>query len=87
MNSEQKLLEKWRGLPLDRQQEVLDFVEFLYLRTVERQFFTHTPKNQLGERLRQIRTRIITSGEPLLNQEELEKEIASRRGGLESSDE
>lgn len=29
MNVEQKLLEKWRELPLDKQQEVLQFVESL----------------------------------------------------------
>lgn len=29
MNTEQLLLEKWRSLPQDLQQEVIDFVEFL----------------------------------------------------------
>ncbi|PMB06862.1 hypothetical protein CEN45_09365 [Fischerella thermalis CCMEE 5198] len=32
MSTEQLLLEKWRSLPLDKQQEVLDFVEFLEFR-------------------------------------------------------
>jgi hypothetical protein len=31
MNTEQ-LLEKWRSLPKDKQQEVIDFVEFLELK-------------------------------------------------------
>ena len=29
MNTEQQLIEKWRNLPLDKQQQVLQFVEFL----------------------------------------------------------
>jgi len=41
---------------------------------------------QLGERLRQIRSRIVASGEPLLTQDEIEKEIASRRGGLQETE-
>jgi hypothetical protein len=32
MNTEQLLLEKWRSLPKDKQQEVIDFVEFLELK-------------------------------------------------------
>ncbi|MBD2693641.1 hypothetical protein [Anabaena catenula] len=33
--------------------------------------------------LRQIRSKIVASGKPLLNEEEIEKELASRRGGLQ----
>ena len=29
MNTEQQLLEKWRNLPSDKQQQVLQFVDFL----------------------------------------------------------
>ena len=29
MNTEQQLIEKWRNLPLDKQQQVLQFVEYL----------------------------------------------------------
>ena len=29
MNTEQQLIEKWRSLPLDKQQQVLQFVESL----------------------------------------------------------
>ena len=29
MNTEQQLIEKWRNLPLDKQQQVLQFVESL----------------------------------------------------------
>ncbi|MHC5597731.1 MAG: DUF2281 domain-containing protein [Nostoc sp.] len=33
MSPEQELLIKWRSLPQDKQEEVLDFVEFLHLKT------------------------------------------------------
>jgi hypothetical protein len=36
--------------------------------------------------LRQIRAKIIEAGEPLLTQDEIEKEIAGRRGGLQETD-
>ncbi|BAZ48849.1 hypothetical protein NIES4103_14600 [Nostoc sp. NIES-4103] len=32
MSTEQELLTHWRSLPQDKQQEVLDFVEFLHFR-------------------------------------------------------
>ncbi|MEM7581239.1 MAG: hypothetical protein AAF316_15620 [Cyanobacteria bacterium P01_A01_bin.80] len=40
-------------------------------------------KPSLGERLRKIRTKIIASGKPLLDEEGIVKEIANRRGGLQ----
>ncbi len=83
MSPEQELLAKWRSLPKERQDEVLDFVEFLHVKTVQPQPATPTNKSQLRQRLRQIRTEIVASGEHLLTREELEKEIASRRGGLQ----
>lgn len=83
MSPEQDLLEKWRLLSPDKQQQVLEFVEFLHLKTVNPQLLTRAAKSQLGERLRSLRAKIVASGEPLLNQEEIEKEIASRRGGLQ----
>jgi hypothetical protein len=75
MSPEQKLLEKWRSLPKDKQEEVLDFVEFIHSK--------NAAKIPLGERLRQIRETIVASGKPLLNEDEIEKELASRRGGLQ----
>jgi Protein of unknown function (DUF2281) len=80
MSPEQELLTKWRSLPQDKQEEVLDFVEFLQLKN-------SASKTPLGERLRQIRSRIVASGKPLLNEDEIEKELASRRGGLEGREE
>ncbi|MDB9375267.1 DUF2281 domain-containing protein [Nodularia sphaerocarpa] len=76
MSAEQELLSKWRSLPQDKQEEVLDFVEFLRLKT-------SVNKTPLGERLRQIRSRIVASGKQLLDEDEIEKELASRRGGLQ----
>lgn len=69
MNPEQELLTKWRSLPQDKQEEVLDFVEFLRLKN-------SANKTPLGERLRQIRSRIVASGKPLLTQDEIETELA-----------
>jgi hypothetical protein len=80
MSPEQELLEKWRSLPQDKQKEVLDFVEFLRLKT-------SANKTPLGERLRQIRTLIVASGKHLLDEDEIEKELASRRGGLQGREE
>ncbi|BAY74762.1 hypothetical protein NIES25_11760 [Nostoc linckia NIES-25] len=80
MSTEQELLTKWRSLPQHKQEEVLDFVEFLSLKNTAN-------KTPLGERLQQIRTRIVASGKHLLDEDEIEKELASRRGGLQSREE
>jgi excisionase family DNA binding protein len=40
-------------------------------------------RTSLGRRLWEIRSRLIASGEPLLGWEELEREIAERRGEAE----
>lgn len=45
----------------------------------------NSDEEKLGERLRSLRTKIVASGEPLLNQEEIEKEIASCQGGLQDN--
>ncbi|WP_375470611.1 hypothetical protein [uncultured Nostoc sp.] len=77
MSSEQELLTKLRSLPQDKQKEVLDFVEFIGLKN-------SANKTPLGERLQQIRTMIVASGKNLLDEDEIEKELASSRGGLQS---
>ncbi|MEH1898613.1 MULTISPECIES: DUF2281 domain-containing protein [unclassified Nostoc] len=79
MSTEQDLLTKWHSLPQDKQEEVLDFVEFLHLKNSAK-------KTPLGERLRQIRAIIVASGKQLLDEDEIEKELASRRGGLQSKE-
>ena len=66
MNTEQKLLEKWRELPKDKQQEVLQFVESIA------QTQKQSKETELGQRLRQIRAKIIASGSPLLDREEID---------------
>jgi len=60
MISEQELLTKWRSLPQDKQEEVLKFVEFMQLKTTVK-------KPPLGERLREIRSKIVASGKPCLS--------------------
>jgi hypothetical protein len=40
------------------------------------------PRTPLGRRLWEIRKRIVESGEPLLDWDDLEREIAERRGGV-----
>ncbi|MBD2433765.1 MULTISPECIES: DUF2281 domain-containing protein [Fischerella] len=85
MSTEQLLLEKWRSLPLDKQQEVLDFVEFLEFRqtSTTRQPVESTSKSKLGEHLRKIREEIIASGTPMLDWNGIEREKAERRGGYQ----
>ena len=41
------------------------------------------PKTPLGRRLWSIRKRIVASGETLLGWDEIEKEVAARRGGAD----
>jgi len=41
-----------------------------------------TPKTPLGKKLLAIRSSIIAEGLPLLTQEEIEREVAERRGGF-----
>ncbi|PSB03771.1 hypothetical protein [Merismopedia glauca] len=79
MSPEQDLLTKWRSLSPNKQEEVLDFVEFLYLKN-------SADRASLGKRLRQLRAEIVASGEPLLTRDEVEREIAHRRGGLQETD-
>ncbi|BDA73419.1 hypothetical protein CAL7716_075850 [Calothrix sp. PCC 7716] len=76
MSPEQNLLTKWRSLPKDKQEQVEDFVEFLYSKI-------SPSKPPLGERLREIRSRIVASGKTLLDEDGIEKELASRRGGIQ----
>ncbi|WP_338422960.1 hypothetical protein [Anabaena sphaerica] len=43
---------------------------------------TTAKKPPLGERLREIRSKIVASDKQLLNADEIEQELASRRGGM-----
>lgn len=44
------------------------------------------PKTPLGRSLWELRKQIVASGEPLLDREDLEREIAERRGGVSERD-
>lgn len=44
------------------------------------QVYGYTPRTTLGKRLLEIRNRLIASGERFLNWEEIEAELAERRG-------
>ena len=93
MNSEQKLLNKWRNLPTEKQQEVMDFVEFIELKTLQDNSVSETklvsdrikPKSNLGERLRAIREEVVASGVHLLSAEEIEQQRKEHQGGYQES--
>jgi len=77
MPPEQILLQYWRELaPADRE-KVLQFTQALALKSSPE----FTPKTQLGQTLWKLRQRAIANGMKLLNEVELEQEIADRRGG------
>jgi hypothetical protein len=44
------------------------------------------PKTPLGRRLWELRKRIVASGEPLLDWDDLERELAERRGGIRETE-
>jgi len=95
MTNEQNLLEKWRSLPEEKQQQVIDFVDFLTLRisltnpsnsTVTQPTETQKPCSNLGIKLQEIREKIVASGVPLLSAEDIELEKAKRRGGFQETE-
>jgi hypothetical protein len=83
MSTEEILLSKWRNLNPVKQREVLAFCGGTH---PERNRLTQpNQKNDspLGQKLRAIRAQIVKSGIPLLDDRELEREIAERRGDRE----
>ncbi len=80
MISEQELLTKWRSLTEDKQEKVVKFIEFLQLETASRE-------PPLGERLREIRSRIVPPSEPLLNKDEMEQDLDSHKHGIQDKEE
>lgn len=89
MNNEQILLEKWRTLPSEKQQKVLEFVETLSEKKIDSHIqekpaslekTTFQPKTELGKKLWELRQKAIAAQTPLRTWEELEEEIAQRRG-------
>jgi len=51
--------------------------------SIWREAISHKPRTPLGQKLWEIRARILASGAPLLSLEEIEGEIAVRRGERE----
>lgn len=88
MGNEVKLLEHWRELTPQKQQKVLEFVELLKSEPettpTESDFVPQTP---LAKKLWSIRQRAIAAGLQLLNEDEIELELAERRGGFRESKE
>jgi hypothetical protein len=78
VSKEEVLLEYWRELPPDAQEQVLELAKSLNPNQPEVQLVPQTP---LGQKLWEIRQKIVASGVPLLSDEELAQEIAERRGG------
>ena len=44
------------------------------------------PRTPLGRELWKLRKRIVASGEPLLDADAIEREVAERRGGVSEKD-
>jgi hypothetical protein len=44
------------------------------------------PRTPLGRELWELRKRIVASGEPLLDADAIEREVAERRGGVSERD-
>lgn len=97
MTTEQILLETWRSLSWEKQQEVIDFVKFLHSRMESANRSLPEPLrtvgsaegervSNLGERLMKIREEIVGSGETLLTMEEIDREVEERRGGYQAED-
>jgi hypothetical protein len=75
MSQEEILLECWRELPIEAQEQVLALAQSL---KPEAEF---SPQTSLGKKLWNIRQRAIANGVKLLTEAELEQELAERRGG------
>jgi hypothetical protein len=86
MNNEQILLQTWQTLTADKQQEVIDFMQFLQQKYSGKNESLNKEKQERLEKvqkLQNIRDKIVASGEPLLTAEEIEKEVLERRGGVQ----
>ena len=70
-----------RTLTPEKQQQVLEFVDSLQSE-LESEYVPQTP---LAKKLWEIRTRAIASGMQLLDEAEIEQELAERRGGYHES--
>lgn len=82
MGKEDLLLESWRKLPPAEQDKVLNYLNTLNAEIPDQSL--QLSVSPLGQRLQQIRMRIVASRVPLLDWDDLEKEIADRRGGVDA---
>jgi len=86
MDKEEELLEQWRELTPEKQQKVWQFVQILKSESQttapQSNFIPQTP---LSKKLWEIRHRAISAGLQLLNEDEIEQELAARRGGCSES--
>ncbi|MUG99958.1 hypothetical protein F7734_49860 [Scytonema sp. UIC 10036] len=86
MGKEEELLERWRELTPEKQQQVFEFVEALKFESdATAPQSEYIPQTPLAKKLWEIRTRAIASGLQLLNEAEIEQELAERRGGYRES--
>ncbi len=77
MAKEEQIIERWRTLTPEKQQQVLEFADSLQSEP-ESEYVPQTP---LAKKLWEIRTRAIASGMQLLNEAEIEQDLAELRGG------
>lgn len=77
MTTEELVIEKFRELNPEQHQQVWEFINALP-KPIEK-----AEISPLGKKLRELRAQIVASGEPLLSREDLDREIAERRGGIE----
>ena len=83
MNSERLLLNKWRTLPLEKRQQVFDFIEELDRQKPEVDESSeeaYQPQTELGKKLWEIRCRSLADKPKLLTWDEINEEVSDRRG-------
>ena len=81
MNTEQRLLEKWRTLSSERQKDLLEILDNFYQEeTSKKETYIPQLKTPLAKKLWQLRLKALETQPPLRSWEELEQELAERRG-------
>ncbi|MFN4954429.1 MAG: hypothetical protein ACK52E_07470 [Aphanizomenon sp.] len=86
--NEQLLLDKWQKLESEEQTRVLAFIDSIFQAKQEETSSPTTepvyqPQTELGKKLWELRLKSLGK-QPLLNTwEEVEQELASRRGGIQ----
>ncbi|MGG6267326.1 hypothetical protein ACQ4M3_22595 [Leptolyngbya sp. AN03gr2] len=76
MTTKELIIEKIDQLDPEQQQQVWEFINTLPKPTEKPEI------SPLGRKLRELRAQIVASGEPLLSREDLDRELAERRGGV-----